>query len=111
MNLPNSILSCFVIITQFSHIINIQFPFFKAKKFPHQISDTGILKIYKWGNLKEDYDLLIVVVFALQSIKANFACSYLYNVFNVKYEDLTVANVTGIKSLLNSIYNSIHRNL
>lgn len=54
-------------------------------------------------------ELPLIVI--LQSLVSLFACTNLDYVFNVVYENLTVAYLTGIECVLGNLYDLFNRNL
>lgn len=59
--------------------------------------------------IQEGYEEILFNV--LESVISGFSCTNLYNVLDVVYEDLTIADLAGVKSLLSGFYNGFNRNL
>lgn len=54
---------------------------------------------------------LISLLYVLKCVVSFFSCANLYDVFNVIYKYLAVADVTGVQNLFGSLYNRSYRNL
>ena len=59
--------------------------------------------------IQEGYEEILFNI--LESVISGFSCTNLYNVLDVVYEDLTIADLAGVKSLLSGFYNGFNRNL
>ena len=59
------------------------------------------------GRLKQSLELFDI----LKSVIALFACTNLYDIFNIVNEYLTVADMTGVKNLLSGLNNLRYGNL